>query len=97
MNLIQIAQMTGDMNAMQMTLQKARFAATEAMRQILETFDIRNIDRILMMESDNGQLGAGNPTQLGGNLIGGGNNGTAPVGQAPGMADFSQIASLFSR
>jgi hypothetical protein len=48
--LIQIAQMGGDPTLLGMVMKKALTASTEAMRQILETFNIRNIDEIVMKE-----------------------------------------------
>lgn len=48
--LIQLAQMTGDKETVALLEQRAKQGATEAMRQILESFDIKNIDRLIVQE-----------------------------------------------
>jgi hypothetical protein len=45
--LIQLAQAAGDKQMEQLIIQYAFAGSTEAMMQILETYDIRNIDRII--------------------------------------------------
>lgn len=46
--MIQLAQATGNQQLVQQIAQYALSAGTEAFKQILETFDVRNIDRILI-------------------------------------------------
>lgn len=48
--MIQLAQAAGDQTMVQEIGQKGMVAATEAFRQLLETFDIKNIDRIALTE-----------------------------------------------
>lgn len=62
--LITTAQMAGDQKLMMEIIQTMMVAATEASRQMLESFDIRNIDRLIMKKfeiplitSINGQQG----------------------------------------
>lgn len=50
--LVQIAQMSGQQQLMQIILMNALTASTEAMKQILETFDVRNIDKIIVKVLD---------------------------------------------
>jgi hypothetical protein len=47
---MQIVEMTRDPQLMQLLVQKILIGGTEAMKQLLETYDIRNIDRILPVE-----------------------------------------------
>jgi len=56
-----IAMQTGDQQMMAVIGQKGYVAATEAMKQILEAYDIRNVDRIILSEILNG-----GPQQLSG-------------------------------
>jgi hypothetical protein len=89
--LAQLAEPLGDPRMMQLIFTKGLSAVTEAMRQILETYDVRNIDRIIVKELDmvlQGQI----PNILGGNggplsLPSGAepNNRIAGSGEATGM------------
>lgn len=73
--MIQIAQMTGDQQLTSLIIQKAMSASTEALRQILETFNIRNADRLYIKEllthglngipRPGGVEGATSPDQIG--------------------------------
>lgn len=49
-NIMMIAQMGGDPNLLALAQHRALTASTEAMRQILETFDIRNINKLIISE-----------------------------------------------
>jgi hypothetical protein len=90
--LVQLAQMGGDQNVMGLIIQKGMSAITEAMRQILESYDVRNIDRIVVSELE-GQLRAGIQS---GNAIPGGNTGLEGNGQPPGMDIITQALSRIS-
>src|SRR5215203_562114 len=48
--IMQLAQPLGNPQIMQIIMMKGMGAATEAMRQILESFDVRNIDQIIVRE-----------------------------------------------
>lgn len=65
-------------------------ASTEAMKQILETFDVRNIDRLLVTKIEkaliNASDNAGNAGAVQGGNAGGGGNGTPP-----GMDILAQV------
>ena len=85
--LLQLAQATGDQQLMQVIAQKAPLAATEVMKQIFESYDIRDVNKIILSELINnvsgsagtfGQAGAG-----GSNLIipPFGSSGAAPSNQ----------------
>lgn len=74
--LLMLAQPTGNPQLTQMIVQKGMFAASEAMRQILEAYDVRNIDRIVVKEIEdmlNGIAAAGSQP--------GANNGANRTGQ----------------
>jgi hypothetical protein len=68
-SMIGLAQTQGNQQMMMMIGQHALTAGTEAMRQVLETFDIRNPDRLLLTEMLNGNTpqpgGFGLPNQAG--------------------------------
>ena len=83
----------GQPQLQQIVLQKALVAATEAMKQILDTFDIRNKDRIIVEEVEkllNATPGAGNVPQAGAG------NGTSPNGNPQQRLDLlTAIAGQF--
>lgn len=88
--LVELSQLAGNPQLTQIIVLKGMNAATEAMKQILETFDIRNVPRITVSEIDqlvkNGLQGAGaGPT---------GNNGTAGSVQTPGMDRLAQMLQI---
>jgi len=89
LGLIQLAQVNPQL--IPIIMNKGMLAVTEAMKQILETFDVRNIDRIVVSEIE----ALVNGTQTGGPPIGGGGPPTpGNGGAAPGMDLLSQIARL---
>lgn len=88
--LIQLAMQAGNQQLSQIIVMKGMNAATEAMRQILETFDVRNIDRIIVKEIEEMVR---NGLQSAGAQPGGSGQPTAP-GQAPGMDQLTQALSL---
>jgi hypothetical protein len=49
-SILQIAMQTGDKEKIALITQQAYEGATEAMRQILESYDIKNIDRLIVQE-----------------------------------------------
>ena len=61
--MVQLAAESGNQQLAQIIVTKGMGAATEAMRQILETFDIKNVDRIVVKEIEdmvkNGLQGLG--------------------------------------
>lgn len=88
--LVQLAMPLGDPMLLQTIFTRGLGAATEAMRQILETYkNVRNIDRIIVKELEvlgNGSQPSG--IQPGGAAIPGG------LGQNPGMVNPAQAFSL---
>lgn len=87
--LVQLAEMTEDAQLMQAIVFKGMASATEAMRQILETYDVRNIDRIIVREIEemvrNGLANTGAQP--------GGNGGAAATGaQSP----LAQLEAMFA-
>lgn len=96
--MTQLAQMTGNPELIQYITQKGLLAGTEAMKQVLETFEIKNVDRIILNEllqagSQNGGIGQNNgaaqPVP-----VGGGNTGPVQAGPISGMDQLAQIISL---
>ena len=95
---IQLAQLLGDQELIQFIGKKGILAATEAMRQILESYDIRNIDRIVLTEllknQQNGAQPNGGiqPSQT--NLLPAGQPasvGPGDVGQTAGVDQFNTL------
>ena len=80
--MIKLSQLLGDKNLTVALVKKAMQGSSEAMRQILESFDTRNIERIVMTELINNPMGALNGiAQLGGagaNVGGGEGNINSP-------------------
>jgi hypothetical protein len=96
-SILELAQFTGDQQLMGVIIKKALSASTEAMRQFLETYDIRNIDRILVKELET-MLSEETNVQGSQQLLGpGGNRGSASPNQAPGMEFLSQISDALNR
>ena len=70
-NVITLAQTMGSQELLKIASTKAIIASTEAMKQILESFDIRNVDKIIMEDlakqlaksAQNGQQTSGGPPQ----------------------------------
>ncbi len=75
--LVELAAPLGDKQLLQTIFYKGMGAATEAMRQIFESYDITNIDRMIVRELED-KIHAGLATAIGG-------NGT-PAGGQPGGA-----------
>jgi hypothetical protein len=88
--MVQLASEVGNPQLAQIIVMKGMGAATEAMRQILNTFDVRNVDRLIVKEVEdmvrNGlqQLGSGPNANTG-------NTGTS---QVPAMAQLGQMLSI---
>lgn len=79
---LQLAEVTKDPNLISMIVQKGMAGSTELMRQFFQSFDLRNIDRML--------LGGDNQ------IISGGAGGAALPGQNAGMVNPSQAGSQLS-
>ena len=97
--LFQISQLTGDPKLISLITQKAMIASTEAMKQILESFDVRNVDRLIVNELveqlDDGrtQLTTGQPGALSVGATGGGPEGN---GTPQGLDSILEIMSQLS-
>lgn len=61
--MIQLAQMLGQPQLMQVIAQKGMIAATEAFKQILESFDVRSVDRWIIQELLNSPIMGQTPVQ----------------------------------
>jgi len=94
--LAQLAMPLGNPQMIQLIFTKGLSALTEAMRQILETYDVRNIDRIIVKELDlvlKGQIST---------IIGGGNgslplpNGPQPNNRVTGSSEATGMEQLLS-
>src|SRR5205807_8396859 len=87
-----LLQLTNGTPLMGQVVQKGIIASTEAMKQILESFDIRNIDRLVVTEIEDQLLHAGNQPGGPGPSNGGG-NGSAGNGSTPqGLDVLNKIA-----
>jgi len=75
-NMLQLAQFSGSQELLQMVTVKAFTAATEAMRQLVESYEVRNVDKVILSELEQA-LNAANQKALQGS------NGQ-PVGQPTG-------------
>lgn len=80
--ILQLATQTQDPNIIHEVVSKGIFGGTEIMRQILETFDVKNIERILVNERG---------------LNAGGMGGAAQPSQTAGMVDPTQVGALLPR
>lgn len=88
---IQLAQLQGNKQMTMAIAQKALVASTEAMKQILESYDLRNIDRIVMMELIN----AANAPRGANQLLNTGGVGSA--GSPPNNGAVASIAEVNPR
>lgn len=86
-NMLQIAAQSGDQMLTQTVARKALTAGTEALKQILESFDVRNIERIILTPQE---LGNGQPAIQNPNLIGG----IAGLVQQPGMGFVNPASQI---
>ena len=77
-NMLQIAQQTGDQKLMEIGNVKAVMAGSEAMKQILESFDVRNINQIIITPDDLKRAGLDTSAILG---IGSINDPSNPINQ----------------
>lgn len=91
-SIAEIAQLVGDQELMQMILKKALAASTEAMRQILESFEIRNVDRIILAELE-GLIDTSTRAALppGRDSNRGGAGGVTPADSGTGMANIQAV------
>lgn len=86
--LIDLAMPLGDKQLIQTIFYKGMGAATEAMRQIFDSYDIRNVDRMIVRELED-KISAGLSTAL--NTQPGGPPGVAGAIQAPRMDMFAAL------
>lgn len=89
--MLELAQLTGNQQLMALIANKGLLAGTEAFRQLLETFDIRNIDRITLEQTlkaamQNGQQPINQP-----GAIAGRSNQPQIPSSTTGMGDINQI------
>lgn len=83
--IMQLAMPLGDQQILQLILTRGLAAATEAMRQILESYpNVRNIDKLVVKELDVFGTQKSEP-------VSGGTQQPPSLGQNPGMDVFSQI------
>jgi hypothetical protein len=91
--VLQLSQLSGDQNITQLIARKGITSATEAMQQILESFNIRNIDRVILKELLTGAANGGlNST----GSSSGGIGGPQQIGSLPRMGNSNQIISPFT-
>lgn len=92
---LELAQMSGDMALQALIVNKALYGINEVTKQLLETFELRNLDRILFKKEleklYGGTSGAGAiPGQ-------GGNPNTQGNGETPGVPTAQEIIGLLAR
>lgn len=87
--LVDLAMPLGDKQLIQTIFYKGMGAATEAMRQIFESFDIRNIDRMIVRELED-KIHAG-LAAAGGAAIAGGSSGLEGANQTPRLDIFNSL------
>jgi hypothetical protein len=92
--MIQLASQSQRPDLVQLILSKGLVAATETMKQVLESFDVRSINKILVPEVEellglaNGQQPQNGP---GGPAVPTGNIGPQDIGNAEGLAAIQQL------
>jgi hypothetical protein len=99
--MIQLAEMSGNKELMNLFVIKSMMAGSEVYKQLLESFDVRNIDRITLNETLNGiykqATGAGNPgvtqlpTQPGGQIPASLPSGVIPEGATPNVISGQSV------
>lgn len=92
--MIQLATQSQRPDLVQLILSKGLVAATETMKQVLESFDVRSINKILVPEVEELLgLANGQPEQAGPNAVpdGQGNIGPQDVDNAQGLADIQRL------
>lgn len=92
-SLLTVASQMGDAELVQRISIKALQASSEAMRQLLESFDIKNIDRIVMTEFINNPIGVSNGIAglASAGTIGGGMQAPNGIASLPGVSNPTQI------
>lgn len=90
--ILQLAQLYGDPVVIHAITAKGMLAVTEALKQILESYDIRNVDRIIVSEIGALMQSGGLPA-IGPAGRPGGTTGAPGPGQAPGVADLLALVS----
>ena len=92
--MIQLATQSGQQQLVQLILSKGLVAATETMKQILESFDVRSINRILVPEIEE-MLGLANAQPAADGSLGnpdtGRNIGPQDINNAQGLAAIQQL------
>ena len=96
---LQLIQITGNQQLMSAVAQQGLVSATEAIEQILESYNIRNVDRITLrklLESLNlmatpGPQNGGPQSNQNSGSFAGGTSGLVQSGQNAGMGNFNQI------
>ena len=88
--LVQLALPLNNPEMLSTIFMKGMGAATEALRQILETYDVRNIERIIIKELEN----IGGANGLNGAPQQGGSNGVSGAKSEIGMDSITQALSL---
>lgn len=93
--MFQFAQQIGDQNMLQLLAKIIPSGATEAMQQLLQTFDIRNIDRIIPQQLILGyQATIQNPAVLNSGLLQDGSTNNSPAGGDTGTSPTSQTTGV---
>jgi hypothetical protein len=93
--MIRLTAATGNQQLLGLVFQKGLIASTEAMRQILESFDVRNIDRILVTEVEKALRDAQNTGSQ--QLLGaGGTVGPGGNGAAQGLGSLQEVINALT-
>ena len=90
--ILEIAMQMQDPNIVGAIGQQALIASTEAARQMLESYDVRNIDKLIVKQLENlGVQNAAAQTGAGQLPNGNGNNGASKIIQGSGMGNFENL------
>lgn len=95
--LVEIARLSGDQQLMSTIIQRALIGSTEAMKQILETFDIRNIERFIVPELEAGLTNGQSPIQVPGAARTGGAESSPQPSQEPGLGGLLALIQSLGR
>lgn len=95
---LQLVQLTGNQQLMAAIANQGILSATEALEQILESYNIRNVDKITLRRLlGNGNQNGGQQSTAVSGPVSGGNTGLIQSGANAGMGNFDQIVQTLGQ